>query len=137
LIVQKIDSYKGPDSFLPWLDRLTINVVKMHFRKKALLLRRTSDSDLDTLNIYDNNTPENTKSNKQLYVRLMFHIKKLKPKYKTAVTLSMIEGYSAREIAEITGCSEDAAWKRIQRGFKTLQKRVDKDSDLKSILGKV
>jgi len=42
--------------------------------------------------------------------------------------MSYLYGYSAREIAEETGCSEEAAWKRVARGQKELLARLGKDS---------
>jgi RNA polymerase sigma-70 factor (ECF subfamily) len=133
-VVEKLDNYHGPERFTAWLDRLTINIVRMHFRKNALRVKRIKALDVSSVDICDLKTPECHELNRQLYLKIGLHISKLKQKYRTAVVLSMMHGYSAREIAGLSGCSEDAAWKRIQRGFKSLRKRIENDAELKMML---
>ena len=124
--VEKLNDYHGPERFTAWLDRLTINVVRMYFRKSALRIRRIKALDVNSVDICDLKTPERKEMNRQLYVKMGSHISKLKLKYRMAIVLSMMHDYSAKEIANLSGCSEDAAWKRIQRGFKSLRKRIER-----------
>ncbi len=127
------ESYRGPDRFGSWLDRITINEIKLHFRKNRRWFSEFAfweNSELENIipQASDSN-PETMNSNKETYYKWVQLFKKLKPVYRTTLALSLIEGYTAAEIAEIEGCSSDAAWKRVQRGVKILQKEISRDSD--------
>jgi len=52
----------------------------------------------------------------------------LKPREREAIELTYWEGLSAAEVGRVTGCSEQAAWKRISRGKQELKKALGPDA---------
>ena len=49
-------------------------------------------------------------------------------KYKTVLLLHYVEGYQIGEIARITGLSENAVKKRLQRGREALRRQLADDT---------
>lgn len=91
-----------------WLLRVTANCCKdcLRFRK------RHSYISLEELQEY---LPAS--ENRQL----LYELYALPTKWKTILLLYYFEGYSTREIAKITGLSENAVKKRLQRGRDALK----------------
>ena len=134
--LENLSTYQGPGKFRAWLDRLTINVIRTHFRKNRL--RRLFFLPLES-------APEppsrhNTAlqvENQQLMDRLSTHLAKIPLQNREALILSMVMGYGAKEIAEIAGCSVEAAWKRSRRGYQDLMSRVERDPDFRASIGEL
>ena len=134
--LESLGTYQGPDKFRAWLDRLTINVIRTHFRKNRL--RRLFFSPLEA--VPEPPSRHNTAlqvENQQLMDRLSTHLTKIPLQNREALILSMMMGYGAKEIAEITGCSVEAAWKRSRRGYQDLISRVERDPDFKASIGEL
>ena len=126
--LENLSAYQGPGKFRAWLDRLTLNVIRTHFRKNRL--KRLFFTPLESVPEFP--SPYNTAlqiENQQLLTRLSSHLSKMNQKNKEALVLSMMFGYGAKEIAEIAGCSVEAAWKRTRRGYDELMNRVRRDAD--------
>ena len=125
--LENLGAYQGPGKFRAWLDRLTLNVIRTHFRKNRF--KRIFFTPLESAPEPPSrhNTAEQVE-NQQLLNRLSGHLRKINLKNREAVVLSMMLGYGAKEIAEITGCSVEAAWKRTRRGYDELMSRVRRDS---------
>jgi RNA polymerase sigma-70 factor (ECF subfamily) len=128
--LESLSSYRGPDRFKYWLDRVTINVIRSHFRKNKLRRLFSSTVEPDKLEAASHHNEERQVAVQRLFGRLAMHLSKIKEKNRVALVLSVIHGYQAREIADITGCSVEAAWKRTKRGYDDLLSRLKKDSRL-------
>lgn len=128
--LENLGAYRGPGKFRAWLDRLTLNVVRTHYRKNRL--RRLLFTPLEAAPeaACRHNTARQVET-MQLFERLSAHLAKIKPAKREALVLSMIFGYGAKDIAEITGCSVEAAWKRVRRGYQDLMLRVGRDPEFR------
>ncbi len=131
--LENLHTYQGPKKFCAWLDRLTINVIRTYFRKTRF--KRLFFLPLEATPEFPDyhNTSEQIE-NRQLLLTLSLHLSKISPKNKEALVLSMLMGYGAKEIAEICGCSVEAAWKRTRRGYQELMTRVGGDLAFKENL---
>lgn len=107
-LYRKIGSFRGESAFSTWLHRLTVNVVLMYARKKALK-EISLEETLDPRN--EDDLP------KEIGIRddalhgsidrltLERAIGDLPPGYRIIFVLHDIEGYEHNEIAELLGCS--------------------------------
>lgn len=57
-------------------------------------------------------------------------LKNLNKNERTAISLTMNEGYSAREIAEILGCAESTAWVYVFHAKRKLKKLLEETKDV-------
>lgn len=106
--MEKAPDFLSQDHEKAWLLRVASNCCKdcLRFRK------RHSYIDLELLKEFLP-APE-----KQQFMREVYA---LPAKYKTVLILFYFEGYSAKEIAEITKVSENAVKKRLQRAREALK----------------
>lgn len=126
--LENLGAYQGPGKFRAWLDRLTLNVIRTHFRKNRF--KRIFFTPLES--VAEPPSRHNTAQqveNQQLLNRLSGHLSKINSKNREALVLSMLLGYGAKDIAVITGCSVEAAWKRTRRGYDELSARVRRDAE--------
>jgi RNA polymerase sigma-70 factor (ECF subfamily) len=124
--LENLGAYQGPGKLRAWVDRLTLNVIRTHYRKNRL--RRLFLSPLESDREYPSrhNTAQQVE-NQQLLEHLSTHLSRINSKNREALVLSMLLGYGAKDIAEIVGCSVEAAWKRTRRGYDELMSRVKRD----------
>ena len=128
--LESLHAYRGPDRFRFWLDRLTINIVRTHFRRnrlKRLFVATIAPEEIDAV---CHHNEERQAEMQQMFRRLARHLSNIKEKNRVALILSLIHGYQAKEIAGITGCSIEAAWKRTKRGYDELMARLARDPEL-------
>lgn len=99
---------------LPWLYKTAHNLVGNAYRKRArqqkLLARLQSEARLDT--------PSDTG------VELHHALASISANDREALLLTYWEGLNAREVGQVLGCSEQAAWKRISRAKKSLRTQL-------------
>ena len=108
-LFRKIGTFRGESAFSTWLHRMTVNVVLMRLRKKALpvaSLEETTEPDEDTGGPRkDVGAPDLRLSGAVDRVNLERSIEKLPPGYRTVFVLHDVQGYEHNEIADIMGCS--------------------------------
>jgi RNA polymerase sigma-70 factor, ECF subfamily len=121
-------------SFFPWLDRVTVNVVRQHFRRRYLRALIPSSDTLDLNPSTNNIAPDQRMEDSRLLERLAHHLSGLRPKNRMAVTLSLVQGYTVSEIALIVNCNVETAKKRLLRGRQNLVSRIQKDPYCRQIL---
>ncbi len=124
--MSNLPSYRGDGRFKAWLDRIAINKTRQHFRKVSVRLRHLGKKDVDET-YSDCGFFEDDVDRKRLFTRLAHHLGTISKEKRFAVLQSYVFGYTAREIAESDGCSEEAAWKRVRRGRADLVKRLETD----------
>lgn len=129
-VLENLSSYRGPGKFKFWLDRLTINVIRTHFRKNKFRRIFFSQVDPDEAALPNPHNDHRQLEAQQLFRKLSAHLSKIGTKNRMALVLSMIHGYQAKEIAEIVNCTTEAAWKRTKRGYDELMSRISRDADL-------
>jgi len=125
--LNRIGTYSGPDRFCAWLDTLTVNVVKMHFRKKKPWLLFGAEDGYKSVQSEPWIAPDRRYESKRLWNELLGHISRIKPKNRIAMVLALFYGYRASVIAEMVGCTPETAQKRSRRGFMELEKAVGAD----------
>jgi RNA polymerase sigma-70 factor, ECF subfamily len=108
-LFRKIGTFRGESAFSTWLHRMTVNVVLMRLRKKALpvaSLEETTEPDEDSGGPRkDIGAPDLRLSGAVDRVNLERSIEKLPPGYRTVFVLHDVQGYEHNEIAGIMGCS--------------------------------
>ncbi len=108
-LFRKIGTFRGESAFSTWLHRMTVNVVLMRLRKKALptdSLEETLEPEGDSSGPRrDVGAPDLRLSGAVDRVNLERSIEKLPPGYRTVFVLHDVQGYEHNEIAGIMGCS--------------------------------
>jgi RNA polymerase sigma-70 factor (ECF subfamily) len=108
-LFRKIGTFRSESAFSTWLHRMTVNVVLMRLRKKALpvaSLEETTEPDEDGGGPRkDIGAPDLRLSGAVDRVNLERSIERLPPGYRTVFVLHDVQGYEHNEIAGIMGCS--------------------------------
>jgi len=108
-LFRKIGTFRGESAFSTWLHRMTVNVVLMRLRKKALptdSLEETMEPDAENAGPKrDVGAPDLRLSGAVDRVNLERSIEKLPPGYRSVFVLHDVQGYEHNEIAGIMGCS--------------------------------
>src|ERR1700686_1971174 len=108
-LFRKIGTFRGESAFSTWLHRMTVNVVLMRLRKKALpvsSLEETTEPDEETGGPRkDIGAPDLLLTGAVDRVNLERSIEKLPPGYRTVFVLHDVQGFEHNEIAGIMGCS--------------------------------
>ena len=108
-LFRKIATFRGESAFSTWLHRMTVNVVLMRLRKKALpstSLEEATEPDEESGGPRKDFGAPDLKLNGAVdRVNLERSIEKLPPGYRTVFVLHDIQGYEHNEIADIMGCS--------------------------------
>ncbi len=108
-LFRKIGTFRGESAFSTWLHRMTVNVVLMRLRKKALpvtSLEETTEPDEETGGPRKDVGEQDLRLEGSIdRVNLERCIGQLPPGYKTVFVLHDIQGYEHNEIAGIMGCS--------------------------------
>ncbi len=108
-VYKNISGFRGDSKFSTWLFQIATNNCRMLKRQKSELDEPLSDN--HEKGLHDKNI-EKIENDAVLQEYLM----KIPPIYRAAVILSDIEGFSAKEIAEMFNISLENAKARIQRG---------------------
>jgi RNA polymerase sigma-70 factor (ECF subfamily) len=108
-LFRKIGTFRSESAFSTWLHRMTVNVVLMRLRKKALpvsSLEETTEPDEEGGGPRkDVGAPDLRLSGAVDRVNLERSIERLPPGYRTVFVLHDVQGYEHNEIAGIMGCS--------------------------------
>lgn len=107
-LYRKIATFRGESAFSTWLHRLSVNVVLMHLRKKALpvvsLEESTQPGEEDTPK-KDFGAEDVALAGSIDRLQLQRAVDSLPPGYRTIFVLHDVQGYEHNEIAKIVGCS--------------------------------
>jgi len=107
-LYRKIASFRGESAFSTWLHRLSVNIVLMRFRKKAISevsLQETLESQQEDGPIREFGKSDDALNGSVDRLTLEWAIRELPPGYRMIFVLHDIEGYEHNEIAEMLGCS--------------------------------
>lgn len=125
LLFRKIHSFRGESAFSTWLHRLTVNVVLMHLRKKALAtvsIDATPDSVEETSSVgIDIGAHDLSLEGSIDRMNLERCIKRLPAGYRTIFVLHDVQGYKHREIAEILGRSVGDSKSQLHKAHSRLR----------------
>lgn len=120
-LFSRLDSYSGEGSFEGWARKIFVNTALMELRKKDAL---KMSEDLETAwNVSSDGVSQVQSLG---YHELLKLIASLPPGYRTVFNLSVIEGYSHKEIAQTLGITEATSRSQLQRARVMLQEKIKK-----------
>lgn len=120
-LFSRLDSYSGEGSFEGWARKIFVNTALMELRKKDAL---KMSEDLETAwNVSSDGVSQVQSVG---YHELLKLIANLPPGYRTVFNLSVIEGYSHKEIAQTLGITEATSRSQLQRARVMLQEKIKK-----------
>ncbi len=136
-VFSRMDTYRGDSSFYTWVDRITVNAVRDHFRSR----RTRFPWEAGALTDIDHESPDVGPAGRfegdRLMERLSMHFTSIKMDQRLPLALSLAHGYTAPEIAAILEVNLETVKKRLQRGRRALIVRIKKDPYCNEILGEM
>jgi RNA polymerase sigma-70 factor (ECF subfamily) len=124
----KGNSYNEEGKFLPWVMRISHNLIVDHFRKtkKMPLYRETEEFSIFSFMSDDSLTIEGKMIADQVEVDLKKLVEELPDDQKEVLVMRMYQDMSFKEISEITGVSINTALGRMRYALMNLRKIIDK-----------
>ena len=124
----KSNSYNEEGKFLPWVMRISHNLIIDHYRrtKKMPLFRETEEFSI--FSIMSDNCPsiENKIISDQVEMDLKKLIEELPADQKEVLVMRMYQDMSFKEISEVTGVSINTSLGRMRYAIMNLRKVIDK-----------
>ena len=115
-VYKNINGFRGESKFSTWIFQIATNNCRM-------LKRQKSENDEPLTDQTEKTDPDDHIEKIENKVVLQEYLMKIPPIYRAAVILSDIEGFSAKEIAEMFNISLENAKARIQRA-RTMLARI-------------
>ncbi len=117
---QNLHVLENADRFYPWLKKISINLCLDHLRKT----KTTHYSWEESLEIQFFELPEviNTIGEQEI----LELIRKMPEGYRTVFNLSIIEGYTHQEIADMLGCSTSNTKTQLMKSKAWLKAKLEK-----------
>ncbi|BFM44401.1 sigma-70 family RNA polymerase sigma factor [Flavobacterium sp. CFS9] len=124
----KSNSYNEEGKFLPWVMRISHNLIVDHFRKtkKMPMYRETEEFSIFSVMSDDALTIENKMIFDQVEVDLKRIIEELPEDQKEVLVMRMYQDMSFKEISELTDVSINTALGRMRYALMNLRKIIDK-----------
>lgn len=124
----KSNSYNEEGKFLPWVMRISHNLVVDHYRKtkKMPMFRETEEFSIFSIMSDDSLTIENKIISEQVEMDLKKLIEELPFDQKEVLVMRMYQDMSFKEISESTGVSINTALGRMRYALLNLRKVIDK-----------
>jgi RNA polymerase sigma-70 factor (ECF subfamily) len=124
----KSNSYNEEGKFLPWVMRISHNLVIDHYRKtkKMPMFRETEEFSIFSIMSDDSLTIENKIISEQVEMDLKKLIEELPVDQKEVLVMRMYQDMSFKEISETTGVSINTALGRMRYALMNLRKVIDK-----------
>jgi len=124
----KSNSYNEEGKFLPWVMRISHNLVVDHYRKtkKMPLYRETEEFSIFSIMSDNSLTIENKIIADQVEMDLKRLIEELPADQKEVLVMRMYQDMSFKEISESTGVSINTALGRMRYALMNLRKVIDK-----------
>lgn len=124
----KSNSYNEEGKFLPWVMRISHNLVIDYFRKnkKMPMYRETEEFSVFSIMTDDSLTIENQLIANQVELDIQKLIEELPEDQKEVLIMRMYKDMSFKEISEITGVSINTSLGRMRYALMNLRKVIDK-----------
>ena len=124
----KSNSYNEEGKFLPWVMRISHNLIVDHFRKtkKMPMYRETEEFSIFSIMSDDSLTIEGKMIVDQVEVDLKKLIEELPDDQKEVLVMRMYQDMSFKEISELTDVSINTALGRMRYALMNLRKIIDK-----------
>jgi RNA polymerase sigma-70 factor (ECF subfamily) len=124
----KSNSYNEEGKFLPWVMRISHNLIVDHYRKnkKMPMFRETEEFSIFSIMTDDSLTIENKLIAEQVEMDLKKLIEELPIDQKEVLVMRMYQDMSFKEISEVTGVSINTALGRMRYALMNMRKVIDK-----------
>lgn len=124
----KSNSYNEEGKFLPWVMRISHNLIIDHYRKtkKMPMFRETEEFSIFSVMSDDSPTIENQLISTQVEQDIKKLIEELPLDQKEVLVMRMYQDMSFKEISEITGVSINTSLGRMRYALMNLRKVIDK-----------
>lgn len=132
-----LETFRGDAKLTTWIDRVTVNTVRQHFRRRPLVGLLSSPDRGPAAVAPAHERPDARVEGLRLGRRLEELLAAIKPKKRIALVLSAAYGYTVAEIGGLTGCTTETAKKRLQHGRRELLARIRKDPRLARALEEI
>jgi len=120
-LFQKLNDYRGEGSFEGWVRRIMVHSAIEYYRKHRRLMQVVDMEDAGHEQSVDPTAISRLDVND-----LMALIQQLSPGYRMVFNLYAIEGYSHKEIAEMTGITEGASKSQLSRARGILKEQIER-----------
>lgn len=126
-LYRKIATFRGNSAFSSWLHRLTVNIILMSLRKKALLEISMEEA---LGSVEEDGGKKDFGSEDQVLAGLIDRLNlerafaSLAPGHRIIFALHEIEGYQHNEIAEILGCSRGNSASQLHKARRRLREEL-------------
>jgi len=124
----KSNSYNEEGKFLPWVMRISHNLIVDHYRKtkKMPMFRETEEFSIFSIMSDDSLSIENKLISEQVEIDIKRLIEELPSDQKEVLVMRMYQDMSFKEISEVTGVSINTALGRMRYALMNMRKVIDK-----------
>jgi len=124
----KSNSYNEEGKFLPWVMRISHNLIVDHYRKtkKMPMFRETEEFSIFSIMSDDSLSIENKLISEQVEIDIKRLIEELPVDQKEVLVMRMYQDMSFKEISEVTGVSINTALGRMRYALMNMRKVIDK-----------
>ena len=125
----KSNSYNEEGKFLPWVMRISHNLIVDHFRRNKKMPMYRETEEFSIFSIMTDNSPniENRIITEQVESDLQRLIMELPDDQKEVLQMRIYQDLSFKEIADLTGVSINTALGRMRYALMNLRKVIDKN----------
>ena len=125
----KSNSYNEEGKFLPWVMRISHNLIVDHFRRNKKMPMYRETEEFSIFSIMTDNSPniENRIITEQVENDLKRLIMELPDDQKEVLQMMIYQDLSFKEIADLTGVSINTALGRMRYALMNLRKVIDKN----------
>lgn len=125
----KLNSYNEEGKFLPWVMRISHNLIVDHFRKNKKMPMHRETEEFSIFSIMTDNSPnvENRIITEQVENDLQRLIEELPDDQKEVLQMRIYQDMSFKEIADLTGVSINTALGRMRYALMNLRKVIEKN----------
>jgi RNA polymerase sigma-70 factor, ECF subfamily len=128
-IMRKVGSFRGESRFTTWLHSLTVNLVLMHFRRRALHFERQMSDDLKAKISTELRSRQPPSARITDRIALDSALAQLAPGCRSVFVLFDVEGYQHHEIARLMGCSIGTSKSQLHRARRNLRQLLGSTSN--------
>jgi RNA polymerase sigma-70 factor (ECF subfamily) len=126
-VFAKLDAYRGDAKFYTWVDRITVNAIRDHYRSRKARAVWESHTSPREDQITSRDEPDAEYERYRLMECLSEHLACIKLNRRNPVVMALAHGYTAPEIASLLDIKVEAAKKRLQRGRRELLALLKQD----------
>ena len=125
----KLNSYNEEGKFLPWVMRISHNLIVDHFRKNKKMPMYRETEEFSIFSIMTDSSPnvENRIITEQVENDLQRLINELPDDQKEVLQMRIYQDLSFKEIADMTGVSINTALGRMRYALMNLRKVIEKN----------